>query len=305
MKKLIVIVLLVTSIQAFSQDLANISGTFVDIGFGARPMGLGGAYTAIANDAYATLWNPAGLANLQGQYASFFYTKQFDLIPYTLALYAKGFEDKNWSHSEGLLVSGDDALRETVLFFAFGYSMDQFVDGLSLGATIKYKNATFGNNQDGGEGQVRGSAVGFGLDLGMLYTLSPKMTLGASMKNIFDFVSWNSSARGMYTQGSPFRFIGGIALYPRANLLFGIDFEKSFHTDTHDRLHFGMERRIFNIISLRTGAYQDMVASAPMNYHFGFGAQYTSSNNMTFLFDAAYLVQEISNSIRFSFSVRF
>ena len=33
---------------------------------GAKPMGLGGAFTAIANDASAVYWNGAGLSYLEG-----------------------------------------------------------------------------------------------------------------------------------------------------------------------------------------------------------------------------------------------
>ncbi len=36
--------------------------TFMKIGIGARPVGMGGAYTAVADDANALFWNPAGLA---------------------------------------------------------------------------------------------------------------------------------------------------------------------------------------------------------------------------------------------------
>lgn len=35
---------------------------FMKIGVGARPVGMGGAYTAVADDANALFWNPAGLA---------------------------------------------------------------------------------------------------------------------------------------------------------------------------------------------------------------------------------------------------
>ena len=35
---------------------------FVRIGVGARPMGMGGAFTAVADDPHAIQWNPAGLA---------------------------------------------------------------------------------------------------------------------------------------------------------------------------------------------------------------------------------------------------
>src|ERR1035438_10106054 len=38
--------------------------SFLEIPVGARPAGLGGAYSALATDAYAPTWNPAGLGFL-------------------------------------------------------------------------------------------------------------------------------------------------------------------------------------------------------------------------------------------------
>jgi len=46
------------STPALSED------TFLNIAFGARALALGGAYTAISDDAQAALWNPAGLAQV-------------------------------------------------------------------------------------------------------------------------------------------------------------------------------------------------------------------------------------------------
>lgn len=40
------------------------------LGVGSRPLGLGGAYTAVADDIYAPFWNPAGVASLRGFRAS-------------------------------------------------------------------------------------------------------------------------------------------------------------------------------------------------------------------------------------------
>jgi hypothetical protein len=47
------------------QRAGTASGTFLEIGVGARAVGLGESFVAIANDPSAVYWNPAGLASLQ------------------------------------------------------------------------------------------------------------------------------------------------------------------------------------------------------------------------------------------------
>jgi hypothetical protein len=47
------------------QRVGTSSGTFLRIGIGARAVGLGEAFVAVANDPSAIYWNPAGLASLQ------------------------------------------------------------------------------------------------------------------------------------------------------------------------------------------------------------------------------------------------
>src|SRR5690349_20396274 len=49
------------------QRVGTSSGTFLGIGVGARAVGLGGSFVAVANDPSAIYWNPAGLASLQRQ----------------------------------------------------------------------------------------------------------------------------------------------------------------------------------------------------------------------------------------------
>src|SRR2546425_1036113 len=49
------------------QRAGTSSGTFLRIGVGARAIGLGESFVAVANDPSAIYWNPAGLASLQRQ----------------------------------------------------------------------------------------------------------------------------------------------------------------------------------------------------------------------------------------------
>ena len=69
MKKFILIIFLF----AFSNTLfgggfskvGTAAAQFLKIGVGARAMGLGGTFSAIANDVSTIYWNPAGIANLK------------------------------------------------------------------------------------------------------------------------------------------------------------------------------------------------------------------------------------------------
>jgi len=67
----IAIMLLVTGfMELFAGDgdrLTNrgtTSASFLEVGIGARSMGMGGAYVAVAEDAIAMYWNPAGLSRM-------------------------------------------------------------------------------------------------------------------------------------------------------------------------------------------------------------------------------------------------
>lgn len=56
------------SFGAFATKDSGTSGAaFLKIGAGARPAAMGGAYSAVADDANAIYWNTAGLANIKGK----------------------------------------------------------------------------------------------------------------------------------------------------------------------------------------------------------------------------------------------
>lgn len=63
--------IVITATQSYSQYVRNVSGVgttaapFLEIGVGSRAIGMGGAFVAVADDATAIYWNPAGLSRLQ------------------------------------------------------------------------------------------------------------------------------------------------------------------------------------------------------------------------------------------------
>jgi hypothetical protein len=53
------------------------AGEFLNLGVGARALGMGGAFVGVADDATACFWNPAGLASLTRREFSFMHAETF------------------------------------------------------------------------------------------------------------------------------------------------------------------------------------------------------------------------------------
>src|SRR3984893_2886887 len=62
---------------ALSLPCSFAQAAFLDTGWGARPVGMGGAFTAIADDSNAPLYNPAGLVQVQWNEVSAMYARLF------------------------------------------------------------------------------------------------------------------------------------------------------------------------------------------------------------------------------------
>ena len=89
MKKHLIIVLIFTlPILSFGGDFSKVgtsAAQFLKIGVGARAMGLGGTFTAIASDVSTIYWNPAGITNLKSTSIGFTHTQWFADISHDFA----------------------------------------------------------------------------------------------------------------------------------------------------------------------------------------------------------------------------
>ncbi len=81
-------VLLGGFLMAFPAHATKLAGEFMAPGGGARALGMGGAFAAVAADASAVFWNPAGIAGIEGRQALAMHAEQFgDLLNYNFAAY--------------------------------------------------------------------------------------------------------------------------------------------------------------------------------------------------------------------------
>ncbi len=79
-KQILIVVFLVATAFLFAGRYA---GDFMAIGSGVRPLGMGGAYSAIADNGVAIYWNPAGLSQIKKTEFSFMHAFLYkDLATY-------------------------------------------------------------------------------------------------------------------------------------------------------------------------------------------------------------------------------
>ena len=312
MKKLYLLVLLIfIATNVFSDDLSNIQGAFLDVGFGARPMAMGGAYVAITQKANSILWNPAGLSNATGKHnISFDNVNLLNLYNYSFFGYGCKLKGDH-AFGTGMIYSGDEAMSETTVYLsgAFNckkYIRPKFLKKFSLGVNLKYFGSSFGNNSDGsfidgdGEHQVSGSAHGFGIDLGLQTEISifKKRSIdqiGILWRNPINSISWESenevgSAMGSYSEELPPALIIGYGMI-KERFIFSIDYEKALFQDVKDMIRAGTEFRFFGrTLALRTGYSQEIYTGENRRYSFGLGFQVKWKKALLF-FDIAYQIQ--------------
>ncbi|MCK4591038.1 MAG: PorV/PorQ family protein, partial [Candidatus Latescibacteria bacterium] len=285
--------------------LSGIPGILADIGYGARPVAMGGAYVALADDANSIAWNSAGLINLQSKQATFMYANQMSLVPYYFAAYGQKFAGTQ-AHSEAIIYTGDEVLSETTVLLAYAYSARKLLsspfDRLQAGLCLKLRRVSFGNNSDGGEERSQGSGSGFGLDLGAQWQVTDKFTFGLALYDLLNNVSYDNKETGKYSEAAPTQLTIGVATRPSANVVVALDFKKSLYQDSEDALHFGVERTYLNFLALRAGFSQILGPEPPRNFSVGLGIKSFGGN---FRLDLAYLFQELNNTPRLSTTVLF
>jgi hypothetical protein len=323
MQLLILVLGLVAFAPAEYGQNSSIPAAFVEVGMGARPAAMGGAYSGLADDINAIYWNPSGLVNLKSKEASFTTAKLYGLIRYNLLEFGMplNIDDTRQGIGFGLLYSGDDAEREFTL--TLGYARD--VGPVSVGANLKYRYASFGNNslnasdyngvftddefQQGVLDQVHGSANGFGIDLGLLYQFSEKIRMGLMIRDLYSPIRWDSQsdsklAKGKYTETVPVETVIGTSYKVFDELTVTADFQPALTNDVSNMIRGGAELRLFQFLYVRAGLQNTINNFDDEKYVLGFGFN-LGVKKSSIKFDYTYLSEPLESSNRLTISFSF
>ena len=211
---------------------------------GTRPLSMGGAFIAVANDANTISWNPAGLPGLR---RTEFTTTYADLwamgITQSYLGFVRPFSDRvaigfDWSN-----IGFDDKellYSENKMNLAIGFQPHRKI---SFGLTFKYLMRDMQL-----DGTSYGKSSGIGYDAGLLIQPLKKLRLGAGFYDLGGTEVTYKDKSSETILGQAFKL--GISYMP-------ID-ELTLAADYGDRLHLGAEYVFASRLSFRAGMQQDM-----------------------------------------------
>lgn len=161
--KITTLAFLFTASQLYAQLIPNLGGQragtaalqFYKIGVGARAVGMGESFVAVANDASALYWNPAGIAEFDKNQLFLSHINWLADVKHDFIGYVHHFDGTNSIGISAIALYTDDMMETTEYqpfgtgnYFSFGdislgisYGR-KMTDKFSFGVTLKYFEET-------------------------------------------------------------------------------------------------------------------------------------------------------------------
>lgn len=295
MNKSVLFIAFLLTMNGMAKEVGRggMAGSFLRMGIGARPMGMGGGSAALADDGYTVYYNPAGLVYLKDRWI----TSSIHQMALDRQLFYLGYASSIGSESEsnpGLLKGGfgmgwlgsgvtnidsRDANgvhqgmlshNEHCFYFSFALNPNpKFAFGIS--GKILY-NRFPGLAQDGSAFSSRG----FGFDFGAVVRPVDFFTFGITLRDVRARYTWDSQK--LYEQGIqvndyfPKVLQTGIVYRSQSNkLVIHLDYKKV--ADVEGEVLFGGEYQVISRFCLRTG-----MDGADPTFGFGYCGRFLSAD---------------------------
>ncbi len=258
---------LIAAFALSAQASEEAPGAFAQTVSGARPIGLNGAYVAIADDANAIWWNPAGMSQLKKTLFTSMYANLYNVDG--LSMSSLGFAKPTNVGAFGIgityLRAGDIPITdasgnviensvqyENVLTLSYGNSL---FNELHLGASIRYLRS----------GQVVNSS-GFSLDFGLLANPVRRFYFGAMLQQMTSYLVMGNDQE---SQTLP-RNIKIAAAFNTEKLLVGLGLDNLLSSHYRE-ISAGCEVKPYDYIALRTGLRAGMREESNFSWSAGMG----------------------------------
>ncbi|MFH1352176.1 MAG: PorV/PorQ family protein [bacterium] len=274
------ITLLMMRGAGFAAGVGTAGARFLRLGVGARPVALGEAFSAVADDVNAMHWNPAGLAQIDDSQASISHNTWFTDITEQTVSYA---QPSGKTDSLGVSVryihmgkiesfDKDDIQLEDAEAYSLAFILAgsrKFSEKFYSGSNIKIIQRKLDEE----------SALGVALDFGFLYKPG-LLQLGLAVQNLGTGGAFISEADSL-----PVNIKTGIAcrLFEK-KLILGLDF--NMPSDENSYAGLGAEYSLGSILLLRAG--YNMRDSAGSGLSLGFGVKSSG-----WLIDFAYIPDDV------------
>lgn len=302
------------------QRAGTSSGTFLRIGVGARAVGMGESFVAVANDPSAIFWNPAGLASLQrrelaGSHIEWPADIHYDHV--TLVLPSRRLGG-SLALQFGVLATEIDETSEFEPFGTgrtFTYSdlvlgasyARRWTDKLLVGAGAKYVREDLGSQVGGPVTTAVLFDVGsiFYLGLGSVRIATSLTNFGSTLKPSGQYVSpYSGEIRSYDGFDPPLMFRYGLAFEPieNAHQRLTTTFEVNQPADNEQLVKAGAEWTYNRMFALR-GGYNFRADEMKLSAGAGFAGELGDRRGTL---DYAWTDGGILGSVhRLSFGVRF
>ena len=295
---------------AFASGPGTSAANFLKIPVGARETSLGGAFTAVADNADAVFYNPAGLGLLEVPEVSYAFnnylpgvSQQWLAAAYPAAhgtlglgvnyLSVKAFDSYDNADNR----TGSVSAYDLSLHLGYGGALETdlaFLPSLRYGAAMKYISERLDSSK----------ASGYGLDAGLLLLTPVKaLRFGLGLENL-------AASRLEFIRGGakpPFKFKAGVSYRlgaPGRAVASLLSLDYNFPEDGPRYLAAGIESVLYGALALRAGysSFGEISNGASFGLGFGLPVRGGREIRLDYSYGATY---DFGNVHKFGFACKF